>query len=106
MDNGTPDVYTDELFVGLTRPAMIAGIPYSAFVVNFMATALIFLAFGNPLYLLIGVPIHSILYLICSADPRFFDGAFSWLKTNAKCRNIAFWGAASFSPSSTKKWQE
>ena len=53
MDNGAQDVYTDPLFVGLTRPATMWGIPYIAFVIEFMATTLIFLAIGNPLYLLL-----------------------------------------------------
>ena len=59
MDNGAQDVYTDPLFVGLTRPATMWGIPYTAFVIEFMATTLIFLAIGNPIYLVLAVPIHG-----------------------------------------------
>lgn len=104
MSDGPQDVYTDQLFVGLTRPATIWGVPYIAFVVEFMAIALIFLAIGNPVYLLIGVPIHGVLYLISANDPGIFSSIYIWMKTIGRCRNTRFWGAASFSPLKSKKW--
>ncbi|CAA9890773.1 Conjugal transfer protein [Candidatus Methylobacter favarea] len=106
MDNGHHDVYTDPLFVGLTRPAMLWGIPYTAFVIEFMAITLIFLAVGNPLYLLLVVPIHGVLYLISANNPGVFNSIYLWVQTTGRCRNIRFWGAASFSPLPTKKWSE
>ncbi len=104
MESGAQDVYTDPLFVGLTRPATMWGVPYMAFVIEFMATTLIFLAAGNPLYLLLVVPIHAILYLLSANDPGIFNAIFMWIKTLGRCRNTRFWGAASFSPLATTKW--
>lgn len=104
MQDGAQDVYTDPLFVGLTRPATMWGVPYHAFVVEFMATTLIFLAVGNPLYLLLAAPIHGVLYLITANDPGAISSIFMWMQTIGRCRNTRFWGAASFSPLSTKKW--
>jgi type IV secretion system protein VirB3 len=104
MEQGAQDVYTDPLFVGLTRPATMWGIPYIAFVIEFMSTTLIFLAVGNPVYLLLAVPTHAILYLISANDPGVFHSIFMWMKTLGRCRNTRFWGAASFSPLPTKKW--
>jgi type IV secretion system protein VirB3 len=106
MDNGAQDVYTDELFVGLTRPATVWGIPYTAFVINFMVTATVFLAVGNPLYLLLAAPIHGVLYAISANDPGAFEAIFIWVKTLGRCRNTRFWGAASFAPATHKKWVE
>ena len=100
------EVTKDVLFVGLTRPATMWGIPYVAFILEFMATTLIFLAIGNPLYLLLAVPIHGILYLISASDPEVFNSSFIWMKTSGRCRNVRFWGAVSFSPLSTKKWRK
>ena len=102
--SGEQDVYTDPLFVGLTRPATMWGIPYLAFVAEFMATTLIFLAVGNPLYLLLAVPIHGVMYLVSANDPGVFNSIFLWMKTFGRCRNTRFWNAASFSPLPTKKW--
>jgi type IV secretion system protein VirB3 len=98
MEEGAQDVQTDPLFVGLTRPATMWGIPYAAFVVEFMATTLIFLAVGNPLFLLLAVPIHAVLYLVSANDPGIFGGILLWMKTFGRCRTSRFWGAASFSP--------
>lgn len=106
MDNSARDICTDPLFIGLTRPATMFGIPYIAFVVEFMATALIFLAVGNPVYLLLAVPIHGVLYLVSASDPGVFHSVFIWMKTTGRCRNMRFWGAASFSPLPSKKWQK
>ena len=106
MERSAEDVYVDPLFVGLTRPATMWGIPYHAFVIELMATTLIFLAVGNPLYLLLAIPIHGILYLISAHDPGAFGSIFMWMKTIGRCRNVRFWGAASFSPAATRKWRE
>lgn len=106
MDTGAQDVYTDELFVGLTRPATMWGIPYTAFVIEFMATTLVFLAVGNPLYLLLAAPIHGVLYAISANDPGAFEALFIWLKTLGRSRNTRFWGAVSFAPANHKKWAE
>lgn len=100
------DVYLDPLFVGLTRPATMWGVPYIAFIVEFMTTTLIFLAVGNPLYLLLAAPIHGVLYLVSAHDPGVFGSVFLWIKTLGRCRTTRFWGAASFSPLSNKKWKE
>ena len=104
MNNGEHDICIDTLFVGLTRPATIFGISYTAFVIEAMAIAIIFLAVANPLYLAIGIPIHGILYLISAKEPEAFNSIYMWTKTIGRCRNTKFWGAASFSPLPNKKW--
>lgn len=104
MSGAEQDIYTDPLFVGLTRPATMMGIPYMAFVLEIMTTTLIFLAVCNPLYMLLALPIHAVLYLISAHDPGIFNSIFVWLKTIGRCRNRVFWGSASFSPLPTKKW--
>ena len=95
MENGQ-DVHIDVLFVGLTRPTTMWGIPFAAFIIEFMATVLIFLAVGNPIYLLVAAPIHGVLYLISANNPSIFHSIFMWMKTAGRCRNTRFWGSASF----------
>lgn len=104
MADAQEDVITDDLFVGLTRPATMLGIPMMAFVLEIMATTLIFLAVGNPLYLLFAAPIHAVMYLISSSNTRVFSEMAIWMKTKSRCMNTRFWGASSFSPRKTKKW--
>ena len=105
MDTSVADVYSDPLFVGLTRPATIFGIPYMAFVIEFMIVVIVFLGVGNPLYLLLAAPVHGILYLISGSDSGIFAGMAVWVKTSSRCTNKVFWGSVSFSPLKTVKWK-
>jgi type IV secretion system protein VirB3 len=98
MDYGDEELISEPLFVGLTRPATLLGIPYMACVLNVMAVAVIFLAFGNPLFISFAVPIHGILYAISADDPGRFNAIYVWTITVGVCQNRFFWMAASFSP--------
>lgn len=106
MEDSEVLIEVDTLFVGMTRPATAWGVPYTAVAMEAVATAIVFLAIGNPLYLLIVLPIHGVLYLIAAADPGVFDTIAVWMQTTARCMNTRFWGAASFAPGKTKKWED
>lgn len=95
----------DLLFVALTRVPTILGVPYVAFVLEMMYVSLSIIIFGNPLYMLSVVPMHAVLYLIGAHDPGIYIEIEIWLKTSGRCLNRRFWGATSFSPLPTKKWQ-
>jgi type IV secretion system protein VirB3 len=105
MAKDVEDVYTDPLFVGLTRPATMFGIPYFAFVIEFMVVVIVFLGVGNPLYLLLTVPVHAVLYAISAHDPGIFAGIAMSAKTSSRCVNKGFWGAVTFSPLRTTKYK-
>lgn len=71
----------DQLFVGVTRPAMALGVTYSALLVNGMVTIELFLLTRNLLWLLICLPIHGVAWLLCATEPRFFDLLMLWGRT-------------------------
>jgi type IV secretion system protein VirB3 len=93
-------VVLDSLFVGATRPAMRWGVTYSALLLNGVATAELFLLTRNLLWLLVCIPIHSIFWLVCKNEPRFFDLLLLWGKTRGPglLSNVKFWKANSYSP--------
>jgi type IV secretion system protein VirB3 len=102
MDNRrNQGLVADPLFVGLTRPAMRWGVTYSGLVVNVVLTMQTFIITKNLVWLLLFVPIHGVLALVCSVEPRFFDllqlwgrtGALAWLAGSAR-----YWRASSYSP--------
>ncbi len=98
-------VTVDPLFVGLTRPATIFGIPYETFVVEFVLVSVVFLAVGDPFFMLLIVPLHGVLYLISGQNHAAIGSLMVWTKTKGQCRNTRFWdGAASFSPLPSRKW--
>lgn len=98
-------IHKDLLFVALTRVPTIMGIPYMAFVMEMMFASLVIIIVGKPLYLLLVVPVHAVLYLISAHDPGVFSEIEIWFKTAGRCLNRGFWGATSFSPLITKKWK-
>lgn len=101
--DGADDVTTDPLFVGLTRPATVWGIPYSAAAVEIMVTMVVFLAVGNPLYLLLAVPIHLVLYMMSANNPGRFNSLKVWIITVGRCMTRSHWKSTSFSPISKKR---
>ena len=88
----------DPLFLGLTRPAMIWGVPQPFFVLNGMLSMVAFLLSDSFLPLFIGAPlIHALGYWVCLREPRTFD---LWV-TRARflrCLNSGYWGANSYDP--------
>lgn len=90
----------DELFVGVTRPAMRWGVTYVAFIGNVLLTMEAFLLSKNLLSLLIAVPIHGLCAALCLRDPRYFELLVLWLRTTGsqRVRNESSWRAATYSP--------
>lgn len=105
MSNKSISLNKDVLFVGLTRMPMIFGVPYGAFVVEVMISAMAHIVMSNPLYISIIVPIHAVFYLIGAHDPGVFAEIAAWTKTTSRCRNKGFWLMASFSPLVVSKWK-
>lgn len=101
------DIYTDHLFVGLTRPTTVLGIPDTALIAELVVVIIIFIGANNPLYMGLIIPLHSVLYLISAHDAGAFHNLWIWANTTSlSSRNIKFWGAASFSPLPLKKWKK
>lgn len=71
---GTGRLQADPLFQGLARPTMIAGVSYLYFVINAMATMILYINTKSFLViLLIGPVIHLIGYLVCMREPRAIE---------------------------------
>jgi len=83
-------VTVDPLFVGLTRPATIFGIPYEAFVAEFVLVAIVFLAVGDIFYLLLIVPLHGVMYLVSGQNHAAFGSLKVWQMTKGQCKNTPF----------------
>jgi type IV secretion system protein VirB3 len=98
-------VRKDILFVAMTRVPTVLGVPYVAFVLELVIASVVNVVTGNPLYSLLVVPVHAIFYLITTKDAGIFAEIEVWAKTIGRCLNRRFWGSASFSPISTRKWK-
>jgi type IV secretion system protein VirB3 len=93
-------VTADPLFVGVTRPALALGVPYAALLVNAFVTLEMFLVTRNLLWLLTAVPLHSLAWLVCVAEPRAFELLAVWGQVRARAgfRGRQPWRAVSYGP--------
>lgn len=94
-------VTVDPLFVGVTRPAMAFGVTYAGLLVNALVTVELFLVTRNLLALLLFLPLHAALALLCLVEPRYFDLLLLWGRTGGAARvagNARYWQASSYSP--------
>ena len=92
-------VIADPLFVGVTRPAMALGVTYGAALANGMLTVELFLLTRNLLALLVCLPIHGILWILCAVEPRFFELLLLHARTRRWSRvGQGVWRAASYAP--------
>jgi type IV secretion system protein VirB3 len=92
-------VIADPLFVGVTRPAMALGVTYGAALANGMVTVELFLLTRNLLALLVCIPVHAILWILCAVEPRFFELLLLHLRTRRGSRvSHSLWRAATYAP--------
>ncbi len=88
----------DPVFAALTRPQMFAGVSYSFFVLNLVATTEIFLITKSFFAILTALIIHAIGYAICLREPRFLD---LWILRSSRCPRVPnhdHWRCNSYKP--------
>lgn len=93
MTNGA-----DPLFKGPTRPAMKSGVPLDGIIAGFAFASIFMIATKNPFMLLLYLPIHGTLYLVCLKEPRFVRLFFLWVGTKLKSLGRRHWGAFTATP--------
>ena len=87
---------SDTLFIALTRPAMMWGVPFEAFFVNAGLTAALVMwgGRGNVIYYAAAPVLHFILRLLASRDHNFFRIWTVWARTKGRAyANSAFGGS-------------
>jgi len=68
--------HADPLVVALTRPQMKLGVTVESIIIEFMIMAMVVNFTGNPLFMLLVVPIHCVFMYVCRRDPFFFPILF------------------------------
>ena len=105
-DAEQPELIIDPVFVGLTRPATVLGVTYTTFVIEFVGVAFIFLATANPLWLLLLIPAHSLMYMVSAHDQARSSNWMLAVITKGRCLNRLYWRSSTFSPSKPKHVQK
>jgi len=89
---------SDPLFVAMTRPTMLAGVPYGFVIGNVIVMLELFLIFRSPYVLLVGVVMHLVGWLACLREPRLID---LWMVRVRRCprvKNHRYWQCNSYRP--------
>lgn len=93
----------DPLFIGMTRPPMMMGVPMEFFGINFIILGIGMILFmslsGKILFFVsINLPLHAIAYVATERDTHWMR---VWLTKLSKCspiRNKHFWKSNSYKP--------
>lgn len=88
----------DAVFTALARPQMFAGVTYSFFVGNAIASAEFFLIFKSFWVIALALTMHLVGVILCLREPRIFD---LWIVRVSRCprvRNHKLWQCNSYQP--------
>jgi len=90
-------VHADPVYLGLTRPATVVGVPYTYLLMSIVLVTVAVMITRNPMSILIFAPIYGLGRLVCFFDDRQFQIIGSWIMLRAKCPNGWFWGGNHYS---------
>ncbi|WP_168464535.1 type IV secretion system protein VirB3 [Wolbachia endosymbiont of Ctenocephalides felis wCfeT] len=93
----TGSIQTDQLFKGLTRPAMLFGVSYMFAILNVLICMLIFINSSDLRVILLVLPgIHGLGYIASAKEPLFIELFMVKLGKCSKCVNRIYHGANSY----------
>ncbi len=86
-------VQRDPLFLALTRPAMLFGVTYGWFGVNFLTWVMIFINIRSFAICIPGsLVLHGVGYYLCAYEPRWMEIVKIWIQTVPTCLNRFYHG--------------
>ncbi len=89
---------SDPIFHALTRPQMVGGVTYGFAVFNLIVTLEIFLITRSFWAFACAGALHTVGYLGCLHEPRFFDIWAARIRHCPRVRNFWFWQVNSYRP--------
>jgi len=92
METRTP------LFVGLTRPPMLFGIPFQWVVLSIMASFVLFMLTKAFASYLLYVALHMFGLALTRFEPNFMTILMVRLRKTPPVPNASYWGANSYEP--------
>ena len=101
MDEDKVDI--DPLFVGMTRPPLVKGVPMEFFGINFIIFGIGMIGFTALLskflfVLLVCCPLHIAAYIATEKEPHWMSIYLTKLTKCGPTRNKVFWKSNSYQP--------
>lgn len=91
-------VQRDPLFVALTRPQMLFGVPYSLVILNGVITTELFLVFKSIWVLIPALLLHFIFWATSFSDSRILELWITKARHCPKVPNFHIWRCNSYQP--------
>ena len=92
------DVNVTPLVIGLTRPPMMWGIPFNAFIIILGVTLIAFLISDSFWAVLVAPVAYVALITVCSTDLRILDVIRVAASKTPKVPNKSFFGTNTYGP--------
>lgn len=89
---------SDTLFKGLTRPAIMWGVPYKGLILNLLWGVIAIVGLKSLIMALLSIPIHFLMMQITKWDENFFDVLFVWFITKFVDGFKSIYKASSYRP--------
>lgn len=93
----------DPLFVGMTKPAQVKGVPMEFFGINFIIFGIGMIAFTSILgkigfVLIVCIPLHIAGYIATEKEPHWMSIYLTKITKCGPTRNKTFWKTNSYKP--------
>ena len=92
------------VYIALTRPAMLLGMPYAAVFVVFSFVFLVFIMSDYLSSLFLYIPLHFLGAQIFRFEPNFHFLFGQFLRTKGRDRTKKYWKVPSASPFSRRRY--
>ncbi|QKX02075.1 type IV secretion system protein VirB3 [Wolbachia endosymbiont of Dirofilaria (Dirofilaria) immitis] len=92
----TGSIQTNQLFKGLTRPAMLFGVSYMFAILNILICMLIFINTNDFRTFLMLFGVHGLGYIASTKEPLFIELFMVKLRKCSRCSNRLYHGANSY----------
>ncbi|MBU0801520.1 MAG: VirB3 family type IV secretion system protein [Alphaproteobacteria bacterium] len=97
------DVDIDPVFIGMTRPPMVIGVPMEFFGISFIVFGIgmiLFTALSSKIlfFICITLPLHACGYIATEKDPHWMSVWLTKLNKCAPTRNRGYWRSNSYRP--------
>lgn len=101
MEDAQADI--DPLFIGMTRPPMVMGVPMEFFGLNFIlfgAGIIFFLSLSAKIsfFACVTLPLHAAAYIATEKDPHWMRVYLTKVSRCAPIKNRKFWKSNSYQP--------
>jgi type IV secretion system protein VirB3 len=100
---GEDAVDIDPLFIGMTRPPLVIGVPMEFFGINFIIFGIgmiLFTALSSKIlfFICLTLPIHAIGHIATEKDPHWMSVAVTKMNKCPPTRNRSHWKSNSYTP--------